>query len=198
MMHFLRTRRVHFIFTAVLTFAFLAPAAFGHVQLVPERLEGGQYAKLQFRVIHGCDAAPTTGVTVRLPEGFVLARPMMKPGWEISTVTEPYPEPVPVGERTFTEGFMEMTWRGGLVPAEYMEEFEVAVIIPQGAGEVHRMFVVQECEGVEEPLEFGPELTVVGPPGGVAGGGLGLPVILAGVALLVALGAVALAFTRRS
>ncbi len=165
-----------------------ASAAQAHVEVAPNNIGGGEFAKLFFRVYHGCGTAPTTGITVKIPGEVVLARPQVKPGWQITTKTVKYPEPIELGGNTFTEGFSEVTWTGGSIPAGYMDDFAIAALTPQTPGQSYRFVVSQQCEGAPEPQEFTPELSIAG------GGGGGplmayLPLILGGLALLLAIAA---------
>jgi uncharacterized protein YcnI len=174
--------------------ALTATAAQAHVELTPNNIGGGEYVKLFFRVYHGCEAAPTTGLTVKIPDGVVLARPQLKPGWQISTKTVKYPQPIELGGNTFTEGFSEVTWAGGSIPAAYMDDFAIAALTPQTPGKAYRFVVSQQCAGAAEPLEFTPELKIAGGGGGEFGAYLTLT--LAALALVLAI--VALLRGRRA
>jgi periplasmic copper chaperone A len=62
----------------------LAAAASAHVSLQQPIAEIGSAYQAVLRIGHGCDGAATTAVAVRLPPGFEAARPLPKPGWNVS------------------------------------------------------------------------------------------------------------------
>src|SRR5690606_13366926 len=59
----------HALTAAVLTLA--TPAAVAHVSITPQEAAAGSYAKLTFRVPHGCDGSATKAVRITIPEGIV-------------------------------------------------------------------------------------------------------------------------------
>src|SRR5687768_1749463 len=59
----------------------LSPAAWGHVTIDPKEAPPGSYAKLTFRVPHGCAGSATTKVRVLIPEGVTSVKPQVHPGW---------------------------------------------------------------------------------------------------------------------
>ncbi|HEV8581209.1 MAG TPA: YcnI family protein [Thermoanaerobaculia bacterium] len=192
----LHLRRVQiFLGLIVLT----ATAAQAYVELIPSNVPPREYTKLFFRVYRGCEvdggksAVPTNRITVQVPEGVVLVRPQVKVGWQIATQRTKYPEPVQLENRTETEGFSEITWSGGPLDAEYMDDFVIAAAMPAKTGD-YRFVVTQACEG-GQVSRYTPTLTVAGPAGGGAGLRGYLPLGLAVLALLLALVAL---FRRRA
>jgi uncharacterized protein YcnI len=178
----------------VLSLALLsAGAAEAHVDVVPNSASTGDFAKLFFRVYHGCDNAPTVRVTVHIPDGITVPRPQVKAGWEISTKSTQYAKPVQMGGKPFSQGFNEITWTGGSVGADYMDDFPIGALMPQTPGK-YRFLVTQQCAGVAEPAQFSPELSVEG-----GGGGSILqyiPLILAALGLIVGVAALVIAVNR--
>jgi copper(I)-binding protein len=64
--------------------ALLAGTAFAHVSLPPGPAVAGSVYEAAFRVGHACQGAQsTTGITVRLPRGFMLQDVPARPGWKI-------------------------------------------------------------------------------------------------------------------
>lgn len=125
----------------------LAPAAIAHVTLETASAPAGSTYKAVLRVSHGCDGSPTVSVTVRIPDGMIAVKPMPKPGWELSTKVEPYPEPVRYFEATLTEGVREITWSGGRLPDEWYDEFVFRGRLPTAKpGTMVYFPVVQACE----------------------------------------------------
>lgn len=125
-----------------------------HVDVHPQSAAAGDFELLHFVVYHGCDQSPTIKVSVKIPEGVVLVRPQVKPGWEISTVSGKYAEPLQTGDQTISEGFTEVTWSGGTVPPFYTDDFTILARLPS---QERAVFLAQQfCEGNTEPLEFAP------------------------------------------
>lgn len=65
-------------------FAAMAPAA-AHVSLAQPLAQIGSSYQAVLGLGHGCDKASTTSITVQIPAGFAGARPLAKPGWNLST-----------------------------------------------------------------------------------------------------------------
>jgi periplasmic copper chaperone A len=177
--------------------ALSAGAASAHVVVAPNRVPAGDYPKLFFRVYHGCGHHATTRLTVQVPEGFVNVRPQPKPGWEISTKSAPYREPVTMEGMKVTEGFNEVTWSGGPIPPMYMDEFALSALAPKRPG-TYRFVAVQECAGVPEPVKWTPELVVEAGDGGGGSVLQYIPLIVSGLGLLVAVAALVLAVNRQA
>ncbi len=75
------------------------------------------------QIMHGCDGRPTTRVSVTIPEGVTGAKPMPKPGWAISTVKSAYARPYPSFHGPVSEGVTRITWSGGSLPDDQVDEF---------------------------------------------------------------------------
>lgn len=133
--------------SAVALLALAAPAL-AHTTVSADNTAAGGYAKLTFRVPHGCDGAATTVVRVQIPDGVVSVKPQVNPGWpDLSTEIGPLAEPYDNHGETITDGVREITWAGGELPDEFMDEFGVSVKLPEGE-EGERLYfpAVQQCE----------------------------------------------------
>lgn len=96
------------IFTLAL--CWLSAAAHAHVVLAePVALANTSY-RAAFRVGHGCDGRPTTGVRVSLPAGFQGAKPMPKAGWRLNVRSEKLAKPYLSHGKTITDDVVEITW----------------------------------------------------------------------------------------
>lgn len=102
---------------------FLASAASAHAVL--ERKEASPNAAYRgvVQIMHGCDGKPTTRVSVSIPEGVTGAKPMPKPGWTIATTRSAYSKPYPSFHGTVSEGVTTITWSGGSLPDDQVDEF---------------------------------------------------------------------------
>lgn len=126
-----------------------AGTAFAHITLEAGQAPVGAAYKAVFRVPHGCDGKATVALRVRMPEGFIAAKPMPKAGWELKTVKGKYAKPYKLYGEAVTEGVQEIDWTGGRLPDDFYDEFvlrgTLAGDLP--AGQTLYFPVVQECEG---------------------------------------------------
>lgn len=129
----------------IFTILILPLASLAHVTIDPKSAPAGEYAKLVFRVPHGCDGSPTTKITVRIPEGVVSVKPQVHPGWKITTKTGKYSKPVTIHGKEIKEGLTEVTWTGGPLPDAYMDEFGLSVKLPSESAEKLYFPTVQTC-----------------------------------------------------
>ncbi|MGQ9837999.1 MAG: YcnI family copper-binding membrane protein [Cyanobacteriota bacterium] len=124
----------------------ISAPALAHVTVSPEEAPAGNFAKLTFRVPHGCNGSPTTRLRVQIPEGATSVKPMVHPLWEIETVKKPLETPYESHGRMISETVAEVIWSGGVLPDEFMDEFSISLKLPDRPGETIPIPVVQECE----------------------------------------------------
>ena len=134
--------------SAVLPVLAAAPA-WAHISLDRPEAAANSVHQAALRVGHGCGgASATTKLHVVLPEGTRDARPMVKPGWRISTLRRPLSPPVPDGHGSqITDTVGEITWEGGAVPDDQFDEFVLRFRTPSRPGETVWLPVTQFCEG---------------------------------------------------
>jgi uncharacterized protein YcnI len=123
-----------------------APAATAHVTANPREAPSDSYFKLDFRVPHGCEGSPTTRIAVQIPAGVTSVAPQEVAGWEIEITEGELPEPVEVFGQTVTEGVTAVSWEGGPLPDNHMQEFGLSLRFPDRPGETLWFPVIQECE----------------------------------------------------
>jgi uncharacterized protein YcnI len=129
----------------ILAAALAAPLAHAHITLEQGSAPAGAYQKLTFRVGHGCDGSATNGVTVLLPEAVTGAKPMPKPGWNVSTSSGALNTPLASGEGAITSGVREVSWKGGPLPDAQYDEFSMQVKLPEIPGKYY-FKVIQQCD----------------------------------------------------
>lgn len=130
----------------------IAQPAFAHISLeVAEAVPGATY-KAVLRVPHGCNGKATTAIRVKLPDGTFNAKPMPKPGWELTTEDGPYAKAYSSHGAEVTSGVLEISWEGGELPDAWYDEFVFRVAIdPELApGTVLHFPVLQNCGDEEE------------------------------------------------
>jgi uncharacterized protein YcnI len=129
---------------AALCAALAAPAA-AHVSIDPPQAAPHAYVRAALRVPHGCGAAATTRLTVRLPDGVTAARPMPKPGWTL--VITPRGDEPGLGAHGAAPEVATVAWEGGRLPNEHYDEFVLRFRVPNEPGASLWFAVRQECEG---------------------------------------------------
>jgi uncharacterized protein YcnI len=135
-----------FILLLALSTGTLFSSAWAHVTLEPKAAPQGSYAKLIFRVPHGCDGAATTAITVLIPEGVVSVKPQVHPDWKILVQKHTLKKPVSLHGKDITEGVSEVTWSGGPLPDEFMDEFGMSVKLPEKSESDLAFPVIQKCK----------------------------------------------------
>jgi periplasmic copper chaperone A len=119
--------------------------ASAHVVLEQQVATAGSYYKGVFRVGHGCEGSATVALTVTLPEPMASVKPMVKPGWTVSTRSEKLAQPLMNHGKPVTEAVVEVSWRGGPLADAHYDEFALMMKLPDAAG--RRWFkVTQLCE----------------------------------------------------
>jgi hypothetical protein len=101
----------------------LSTSAFAHASITPSTAANGATVKVAIAIPHGCDGAPTDKVTVKIPEGFVSAKPQVKAGWQITVDKADYARSYEVHGEPATNGAVSVTWAGGSVPDDQFDEF---------------------------------------------------------------------------
>jgi uncharacterized protein YcnI len=123
-------------------------AATAHVSIETDEAPRGAF-KAVFKVPHGCDGSPTTGVKIEIPEGVIGVKPMPKPGWNLSLEKGAYARTYDFyhGSKV-SEGVKTVTWSGGSLPTEYFDEFVLSVFLTDAleAGSSVYFPVTQTCE----------------------------------------------------
>ena len=127
----------------------LAATASAHITLEKAQAAVGASYKATLRVPHGCDGAATTKIAVKLPDGFIAAKPMPKAGWQIKITKGTYEKTYAFyhGEK-LSKGATEVTWSGGPLPDDEYDEFVVAGFVAGELAPDHALYfpVTQDCE----------------------------------------------------
>jgi uncharacterized protein YcnI len=123
-----------------------APAAQAHITLSSDTAQAGAHARVVLRVPHGCGPSATTGITVHVPAGYLLAKPMPKPGWALSLEKAALKPPLRLHGREITETTAQVRWQGGALPTEFFDEFVLVGKLDEKAVGPLPFRVVQTCE----------------------------------------------------
>ncbi|MGR3371822.1 DUF1775 domain-containing protein [Pseudooceanicola nanhaiensis] len=111
--------------TSALLAAAAATSALAHATLEQKTAAPGETTKITLRVPHGCDGEATHTVRLTLPDGFYAAKPMPKPGWDLSTEDGPYATPYDNHGTEMTSGLRSVTWSNGHLEDGWYDEFTV-------------------------------------------------------------------------
>jgi copper(I)-binding protein/uncharacterized protein YcnI len=103
----------------------LAGSVSAHATLEQKEARAGATTKITLRIPHGCKGEATHTVRLSLPDGFYAAKPMPKPGWDLTTRTGPYATPYDNHGTEMTEGVREVVWSGGQLKDGWYDEFTV-------------------------------------------------------------------------
>jgi uncharacterized protein YcnI len=157
----------------------LTGTASAHISPSPDTAPAGSYFKFDLQVPHGCGDAGTSKLEVQIPEGITSVTPQVVAGWTIARTTEPVSPPIDDGEGgQITERTALVTWTGGPLAHDQLEEFGLSVKLPDTPGETLAFPVIQTCEdgsatdwiqrtepGGEEPEHPAPTITLTEPTG---------------------------------
>jgi uncharacterized protein YcnI/copper(I)-binding protein len=110
---------------AAISFIGATNLAFAHAALTPKEAMNGASVKVAVTIPHGCDGLPTDTVIIKLPEGFVSAKPQVKAGWQIEVTRGEYANSYEVHREPVTSGALEIKWSGGAIPDDQVDEFVV-------------------------------------------------------------------------
>ncbi|AWN35886.1 DUF1775 domain-containing protein [Methylobacterium radiodurans] len=126
------------------------PAAQPLAHAVLDRKEASPNAPYRgvVQITHGCEGAATTRVSVTIPEGVVGAKPMPKPGWQVTTTKGPYAKAYPYYHGPISEGVKTITWTGSSLPDDQVDEFTFFARISDAfvPGQIVYFPVEQDCE----------------------------------------------------
>jgi uncharacterized protein YcnI len=113
-------------------------SAFAHVVLEEPVAATGSSYRATLRVGHGCNGSPTTGLRVRVPEGFTGAQPMPKPGWTLTAPSTTLAQPYEAHGKTITQGIVAVQWTANgpdnALPNAFYDEFVLRGNTPKKPG----------------------------------------------------------------
>lgn len=115
------------IITCTLFMASVSTAqAFAHATFVDGSAEQDSTIVAALQVPHGCDGGlATTEVQIKLPEGFISAKPQPKAGWELEIIKGDYQKAYKNHGKEIKSGPVEIRWKGGNLPDEFYDTFAV-------------------------------------------------------------------------
>lgn len=134
---------------ASIAVAMSTATAFSHIILEQPTASAGSSYRAVFKVSHGCEGLPTTGVIVQIPAGMQGAKPMPKPGWALAVLTDKLAVPYTSHGKTVSEDATEIRWtaqsRDAALPEAHYDEFILRATLPATAGPLW-FKIVQTCD----------------------------------------------------
>ncbi|QMV00448.1 copper chaperone PCu(A)C [Devosia sp. D6-9] len=125
-------------------------SAFAHAGISPATAANNATVKAVVTIPHGCDGAATDTVSIKLPEGFVNAKPMAKAGWQIAITKGDYSKAYDNHGTPVTSGALEITWSGGSLPDDQFDEFTIQGQFQGFDAESPALFITtQKCGATE-------------------------------------------------
>ncbi len=100
--------------------------AYAHASLETDTATSERSFKAIVQIPHGCDGKPTNEVQVRLPEGFISAKPQPKAGWELEVIKGDYQKTYDNHGKAVSAGPVEIRWKGGNLSDDYYDTFLIS------------------------------------------------------------------------
>ena len=110
--------------TAITTLASTS-SVFAHATFANPPAKIGSYVAATLQVPHGCEGKATNEVQIKLPEGFISAKPMLKPGWEIEVISGDYQKAYDNHGKEVKSGPVEIRFKNGDLPDNFYDTFTV-------------------------------------------------------------------------
>ncbi|MGO8086025.1 DUF1775 domain-containing protein [Rhizobium leguminosarum] len=109
---------------ALLSVTALASAE-AHVTFLDREAKQESTVLAALQVPHGCDGKATTEVRVKLPEGFVFAKPQPKAGWELEVIKGDYQKTYDNHGDKVKTGAIEVRWKNGNLSDDFYDTFVI-------------------------------------------------------------------------
>lgn len=100
-------------------------SVFAHATFANQPAEVGSYVAATLQVPHGCDGKATNEVQIKLPEGFISAKPMPKAGWDVEVITGDYQKSYDNHGTEVKSGPVEIRFKNGDLPDNFYDTFTV-------------------------------------------------------------------------
>ncbi|ARO30310.1 GLE1 domain-containing protein [Rhizobium sp. NXC14] len=109
--------------------ALLSATAFAgaeaHVTFLDKEAKLDSTILATLQVPHGCDGKATTEVRVKLPQGFVFAKPQPKAGWELEVIKGDYEKSYDNHGDKVKTGAIEIRWKNGNLSDDFYDTFVI-------------------------------------------------------------------------
>ena len=119
------TQTIKTLGLAALLSACVAAGAEAHVSFLDKEATQESTILATLQVPHGCDGKATTEVRVKLPEGFVFAKPQPKAGWELEVIKGDYQKTYDNHGDKVKTGTVEVRWKNGSLSDDFYDTFVI-------------------------------------------------------------------------
>lgn len=147
--------------TTIYTFAaaaLLATAstgsAFAHSSFANGPVQPETTVAAVLQIPHGCDGKATTELQVKLPEGFISAKPMPKPGWDLEVIKGDYKKSYDNHGKTITAGPVEIRWKNGNLSDDFYDTFTISGKVSGVEGAKGLAFVTTQLCGSDAKVAW--------------------------------------------
>lgn len=102
-----------------------AAGAEAHVTFADDTAAPESTILATLQIPHGCDGKATTELQVKLPEGFVFAKPQPKADWELEIIKGDYQKAYDNYGKTVKSGPVEIRWKNGNLSDDFYDTFVI-------------------------------------------------------------------------
>ncbi len=134
---------------ATLLTASCAGTVSAHVSFANAPVSPGSTVAAVLQLPHGCEGKATTEVRVKLPEGFINAKPMPKAGWELEVIKGDYQKSYEEHGKTVTSGPIEIRWKSGNLSDDYFDTFTIRGTVSGVEGDAALAFPTTQICGAD-------------------------------------------------
>ena len=123
-----------------------------NAHIIIENMQGraGYNELLTLVVPHGCGAAATTELRMKVPPEITLIVPEKAAGWQVESIKRKSEKPVMREGRPITEVVDEIVWKGNSLQTEELGLFRFMVGMPLDIGKVVYFKTILKCQNIEE------------------------------------------------
>ncbi|MBB4953428.1 uncharacterized protein YcnI/copper(I)-binding protein [Agrobacterium vitis] len=129
-------------------------SAFAHATFANKDVKAEGYIAAALQVPHGCDGRATQDVFVKLPEGFISAKPQPKAGWTLEVIKGKYQKSYDNHGTQITEGPVEIRWTGGNLPDAFYDTFVIYGKVSGVAAGTKLPFAVTQVCGADAKVAW--------------------------------------------
>ncbi|MBB3912941.1 DUF1775 domain-containing protein [Rhizobium fabae] len=124
-MKMIKTQTIKTLGLVALFSATAAAGAEAHVTFLDKQATQESTILATLQLPHGCDGKATTEVRVKLPEGFVFAKPQPKAGWELEVIKGDYQKTYDNHGDKVKTGAIEIRWKNGNLSDDFYDTFVI-------------------------------------------------------------------------
>ncbi|TPP10951.1 copper chaperone PCu(A)C [Rhizobium glycinendophyticum] len=129
-------------------------SALAHATFANGPVAIGSYVAATLQVPHGCDGKATNEVRIKLPEGFIAAKPMVKSGWDIEVIQGDYQKSYDNHGKDVKSGPVEIRFKNGNLPDEFYDTFTVYGKVAAGDPATGLAFPTEQLCGTDGKVSW--------------------------------------------